>query len=194
MSGQVALLPSVGGGGWSFALRPGYGSGIAEWGSTGRIWGQGVRKDAVGSSAGLRVESRLGYGLVLREGRGLVTPWGGLTLDEVGRRYQLGLDWGLGSPLRLNLSAERREAAGLSTPYGARERRHVLPNGGKRPVLAPTTPCSWKAKRVFDGVVFVPCLRWIDRDCVSFRLRGVGVFWHGGELITVPEYYGICRL
>ena len=120
VSGQVALLPSIGGGGWSFALRPGYGSGIAEGGSTGRIWGQGVRKDAldaVGSSAGLRVESRLGYGLVLREGRGLVTPWGGLTLDEVGRRYQLGLDWGLGSLLRLNLSAERREAAGLRTDH-----------------------------------------------------------------------------
>ena len=120
VSAQVALLPSVGGGGWSFALRPGYGSGIAEGGSTGRIWGQGVRKDAldaVGSSAGLRVESRLGYGLVLREGRGLVTPWGGLTLDEVGRRYRLGLDWGLGSLLRLNLSAERREAAGLSTDH-----------------------------------------------------------------------------
>ena len=120
VSGQVALLPSIGGGGWSFALRPGYGSGIAEGGSTGRIWGQGVRKDAldaVVSSAGMRVESRLGYGLVLREGRGLVTPWGGLTLDEVGRRYQLGLDWGLGSLLRLNLSAERQEATGLSTDH-----------------------------------------------------------------------------
>ena len=120
VSGQVALLPSIGGGGWSFALRPGYGSGIAEGGSTGRIWGQGVRKDAldaVVSSAGMRVESRLGYGLVLREGRGLVTPWGGMTLNDGGRRYQLGLDWGLGSLLRLNLSAERREAAGLRTDH-----------------------------------------------------------------------------
>ena len=119
VSAQVALLSGLGGRGWSFALRPGYGSGIAEGGSTGRIWGQGVRKDAVDavvSSAGLRMESRLGYGFAAGEGR-LVTPWGGMTLDDIGRRYRLGLDWGLGSLLRLNLSAERREAAGVNTDH-----------------------------------------------------------------------------
>ena len=117
LSGFVELKPSVGGRGWSFTLRPGYGSGIVEDVGTGRVWTEGLRgreewqsSAATGEEPGLRLESRLGYG-VMAVGV-LWTPWGSVSLEDAGRRYRLGMDWGLGSLLRLNLSGERYEGVG----------------------------------------------------------------------------------
>ena len=117
LGGFVELKPSVGGRGWSFTLRPGYGSGIVEDVGTGRVWTEGLRgreewqsSAATGEEPGLRLESRLGYG-VMAVGV-LWTPWGSMSLDDAGRRYRLGMDWGLGSLLRLKLSGERYEGVG----------------------------------------------------------------------------------
>ncbi len=114
ISGMVQLSPGADGQGLSFILRPGYG-GNAETsvGDTSRIWSQSMR-DAADTTQNFdpqgRLEARLGYGLSASGERGgLLTPWGGMNLQEDARRYRVGLDWTSGGPLTMRLHGERRE-------------------------------------------------------------------------------------
>ena len=64
-----------------------------------------------------RLEAELGYGLGALGGRGVLTPYGGLSLSDGGaRRYRLGGRLALGPSLGLSLEAMRRESAGGRAP------------------------------------------------------------------------------
>ncbi len=116
VSGLVQKTPDTNGRGLSITLRPGYGSSGQD---TGRIWTQGMRENEttaapVVDSSG-RLDARLGYGLWAPWSSGLVTPWGGLTMDEHSKQYRAGLDWAFNSSLRMNLSGEQHETADTGT-------------------------------------------------------------------------------
>ena len=103
IQGTVRLASGADGQGLSFVMRPGYGdaSNGDGNGNTGRIWSNGLRDTPAASrpNASGRLEMRLGYGLSSAGERdGLLTPWGGLALQNDGNRYQMGLDWASGGP------------------------------------------------------------------------------------------------
>ena len=116
VSGLVQKTPDTNGRGLSFTLRPGYGSSGQD---TGRIWTQGMRENKTTASPVVdpsgHLDARLGYGLWAPWNSGLVTPWGGLTMDEHSKQYRAGLDWAFNSRLRMNLSGEQHETADTGT-------------------------------------------------------------------------------
>ncbi len=122
--------PGADGQGLSFVMRPGYGNGGGA-SNTGQIWSNGLRGDATHTAhdPSGQLEIRLGYGLTAPGQRnGLLTPWGGLTLQENGKLYRLGVDWASkGSfPFTLRLHGERRESANADADHA------VLLNGETR--------------------------------------------------------------
>ena len=59
------------------------------------------------------VEVDVGYGLVLADGRGLLTPYGGLALGDPGAvRYRLWSRWALSALPDLSVKDERAEQPG----------------------------------------------------------------------------------
>ena len=64
-------------------------------------------------TAGGHVDAELGYGLRAPGGRGVVTPYAGLSLSDDGnRRMRLGARWAVAPALTLGLEASRDEASG----------------------------------------------------------------------------------
>ena len=121
VSGSVLLDPGAAGLGLALQLRPSWG--VEAEGGVERLWedGQGSAFDrAVASgkpltaAAGMamRLDAELGYGLGVLRGRGLATPYGGLSQSEGGsRRWRAGGRLGVGPDLSLSLEGERRERA-----------------------------------------------------------------------------------
>ncbi len=114
--------PGADGQGLSFEMSPGYGNNGGGASNTGQIWSNGLRGEATPTAhdPSGRLEMRLGYGLSSPgEQNGLLTPWSGLTLQENGKLYRLGLDWdSSGSfPFTLRLSGERRESANADADH-----------------------------------------------------------------------------
>ena len=103
--GQLQVAAGTAGRGLSLNLSPGYGntpSGLQ------KIWQQDViEQDANSRDAGMRVDTRLGYGLSTLGGQGLLTPYSEITFEKT-NSYRLGLKWDAGSVLRLNLVGEHR--------------------------------------------------------------------------------------
>ena len=68
------------------------------------------------------VEVDVGYGLALADGRGLLTPYGGLVLGDPGTaRYRLGSRWAMSALLDLSVEGERAEQPGQAVAaYGLR--------------------------------------------------------------------------
>ena len=123
LSGLLQLSPGTDGRGLSVTLRPGYGSGGKD---TGRVWTQGMRAEDASSAPtdpSGRLDARLGYGLWAPWSSGLITPWGGLTLDANARQYRAGLDWVFSSRLRMNLSGEQHERLGAGVKTSDRRYR-----------------------------------------------------------------------
>ena len=84
------------------------------WGRTGsgveRLWDQGLENTASGSLRGGRMELQLGYGFGALGGRGVLTPYGAVTLGQgSGQSYRWGGRLEVGSGVALSLEAERRE-------------------------------------------------------------------------------------
>ena len=120
IQGMVRLSPGADGQGLSFVMSPGYGNNGGGDGNTGQIWSNGLRGDhaLANRDASGRLEMRLGYGLSTPGGRdGLLTPWSGLTLQDNGKLYRLGLDWASGGQFTLRLSGERRENENADTDH-----------------------------------------------------------------------------
>ena len=120
VSGLMQLSPGADGRGLSVTLRPGYGSGGKD---TGRVWTQGMLdKDAPTApiDPSGRLDAKLGYGLWAPWNSGLVTPWGGLTMNADSRQYRAGLDWAFSRRLSMNLSGEQHE----TTDRGRGDRRY----------------------------------------------------------------------
>ena len=141
-SGSVRIDPGASGRGLSLTLAPAWGA--AEGGAE-RLWGlgdaRGLAPDAE-APAGSRLEAELGYGFAVIGGRGVATPYAGLSRSETGetlrlgqrlrtgasqwkvesafgeaeRSARVGYGYRLGPSLELSVEATRREAAADDAP------------------------------------------------------------------------------
>ena len=110
VSGAVRLAPGASGRGLSLSVAP-------TWGRTGsaseQLWSAqdtGELEGGGGFEADGRIEAQVGYGFALPRNRGLLTPYGALTLgSEGGRTIRAGVRWMFHSDLAVTLDATRSE-------------------------------------------------------------------------------------
>ena len=120
---NVRLDPGVAGESAYLTVAPVWGqasSGVAQLWGTAPVLPQasGPSRPATGWQPG-SLEVDLGYGLALADGRGLVTPYGGLALAGPGSsRYRLGSRLALSSSLDVTLEGERAEQPGQKPAHG----------------------------------------------------------------------------
>ena len=120
---SVRLDPGVAGQGAYLTVAPVWGqasSGVEQLWGTAAVLPQGsnTSQPATGWQPH-RLEVDLGYGLALADGRGLVTPYGGLALAGPGSsRYRLGSRLALSSSLDVTLEGERAEQRGQKPAHG----------------------------------------------------------------------------
>ena len=121
---SVRLDPGVAGEGAYLTVAPVWGqasSGVEQlWGTASVLpQARGPSQPATGWQPG-SLEVDVGYGLALADGRGLVTPYGGLALAGPGSaRYRLGSRLALSSSLDVTLEGERAEQRGQKPAHGA---------------------------------------------------------------------------
>ena len=111
VGGLVRVDPGADGRGLSVSLAPVYGDTAS---GTARLWDRGMadKEASDDNAAQMRLDSELGYGFDALGGRGVLTPYGGLSLaGEGAQSYRFGGRFGLGSALDLSLEGERREPA-----------------------------------------------------------------------------------
>ena len=120
---SVRLDPGVAGEGAYLTVSPVWGqasSGVEQLWGTAAVLPQAnnTSRPATGWRPG-SVEVDLGYGLALADGRGLVTPYGGLALAGPGAsRYRLGSRLALSALLDVNVEGERAEQPGQAASHG----------------------------------------------------------------------------
>ena len=124
-SSAVRLTPGASGRGLSMSIAP-------TWGRTGsaseQLWsardaGEFEGGGGGGFEADGRIEVQMGYGFALPRNRGLLTPYGALTLgSEGGRTMRGGARWLLDSDLAVTLDATRTESAGAGVDNEVRAR------------------------------------------------------------------------
>ena len=122
ISGRILLQPGRNGRGLSFSMSPVYGSvdsGIQA------LWSNDLNDDPnpTARDLGMRMETRLGYGLSAPGGHGLLTPYAEMTSGASTRRYRLGMSWELGSLFDLNLVGERSEHSASTASTNA---EHII--------------------------------------------------------------------
>ena len=112
---RCASTRAPGGAGCRSAWRP-------SWGDTAsgvdRLWDRGVAAPATGGDfPQMQMDSEIGYGYGAFGGRGLLTPYGGLSLaGGGGLTYRLGSRIGIGTRFDFDLKGERNEPAGDTAP------------------------------------------------------------------------------
>ena len=108
-SGAIRITPSPSGQGLMLSIAP-------EWGRTGsatdRLW-SARDASALGADPEFEADSRIaidaGYGLGLRHGRGVLTPYAGLTLGDAGNRtVRTGARWKLSPDTVVSVEATRQ--------------------------------------------------------------------------------------
>ena len=120
---SVRLDPGVAGEGAYLTVAPVWGqasSGVEQLWSPATALSQtsGTSRPATGWQPH-RLEVDLGYGLALADGRGFLTPYGGLALAGPGSsRYRLGSRLALSSSLDVTLEGERAEQPGQKPAHG----------------------------------------------------------------------------
>ena len=118
----LRFAPGVGGRGPSATLGSIWGdpaSGLQ------RMWDRGASDSLFNDTTTRSLEARLAYGFGALRGRGVLTPYGVMSLNRGnGRGYRLGLRWANGRLGTLNLEAERREHR-AATDYGITARMAV---------------------------------------------------------------------
>ena len=114
-SGLIQVDPGTAGQGLSLSVAPSYG---ATTSGVERLWNQGL--DGLGATpqAAGRLEAVLGYGLPTWEGKGLLTPYGGVTLTGQGRRLRLGGTLTVGPAFNLSLESTQEVQRVTPTVYG----------------------------------------------------------------------------
>ena len=107
--------PGASGRGPSVSLMPGWGdtaSGVQ------RLWERGATDPTVPGPPGSRLDAQFGYGFAAFRGRGVLTPFGTVSLDrEYGRGYRLGSRLAVGRSMSLSLEAERRERSAAAAVH-----------------------------------------------------------------------------
>ena len=111
-SGSVKIDPGAAGRGLSLSLSPAWG---ADSGNAERLWGLGDARGLAGNGgfepAG-RLDAEAGWGLGAFDGRGLATPFAGLSLSDAGERtWRSGVRWTLGPDTAFGVEGSLREAA-----------------------------------------------------------------------------------
>ena len=116
-SGSIRIAPDASGRGVSLTVAPSWGT-VAS--GTDRLWTiPDTRHLAPNRSfePGGRLEAEIGYGVGMSGGRGVLTPYTGLSLSNDGERtYRLGGRWNVGSAFSINLEGDRREHADDGSP------------------------------------------------------------------------------
>ena len=121
---HVRVDPGVAGQGAYLTVAPVWGqaaSGVDQlWGNAaGMPAGRGQHHHARRGVAAAQAAVDVGYGLALADGRGFLTPYGGLALAGPGSsRYRLGSRLALSSSLAVTLEGERAEQPGQETAHG----------------------------------------------------------------------------
>ncbi len=118
---NVRLDPGIGGEGAYLMVAPVWGqpgSGVDQlWGNAAAVPGGTPAARAAGWRPA-NVEVDVGYGLALSDGRGLLTPYGGLVLGDPGTaRYRLGSRWAVNTLLDLSIEGERAEQPGQAAAH-----------------------------------------------------------------------------
>ena len=111
-SGSVKIDPGAAGRGLSLSLSPAWG---ADSGNAERLWGLADARGLAGNDgvepAG-RLDAEAGWGFGAFGGRGLATPFAGLSLSDAGERtWRSGVRWTLGRDLAFGVEGRLREAA-----------------------------------------------------------------------------------
>ena len=111
-SGSVKIDPGASGRGLSLSLSPAWG---AESGGAERLWGLRDARGLAGNQnfepAG-RLDSEAGWGFGAFGGRGVMTPFAGLSLSDAGERtWRTGVRWTLGADVAFGVEGTLREAA-----------------------------------------------------------------------------------
>ena len=112
---QIRFDPGASGRGPSVSLTPG-------WGDTAsgvhRLWERGATGATVPGAPDARLDAQFGYGFAALRGRGVLTPFGVVSLArEYGRSYRLGGHLAVGRSATLSLEAERRERAAVAAVH-----------------------------------------------------------------------------
>ena len=121
-SGSVKIDPGASGRGLSLSLSPAWG---AESGGAERLWGLRDARGLAGNEnfepAG-RLDSEAGWGFGAFGGRGVMTPFAGLSLSDAGERtWRSGVRWTLGPDTAFGVEGTLREAANDNeAEHGAR--------------------------------------------------------------------------
>ena len=110
-SGSVRIDPGAAGRGLSLTLTPAWG---ADSGGAERLWSardaRGLAANDTFEPAG-RLDAEAGYGLGAFGGRGLMTPFAGLSLSDAGNRtWRSGVRWALGPDVAFGVEGALREA------------------------------------------------------------------------------------
>ena len=111
-SGSVKIDPGAAGRGLSLTLAPAWG---ADSGNAERLWGLADARGLAGNEsfepAG-RLDAEAGWGFGAFGGRGLATPFAGLSLSDAGERtWRSGVRWTLGPDTAFGVEGSLREAA-----------------------------------------------------------------------------------
>ena len=111
-SASVRLDPGAAGRGLSLSLSPAWG---ADSGNAERLWGladaRGLAANESFEPAG-RLDAEAGWGFGAFGGRGLATPFAGLSLSDAGERtWRSGVRWTLGPDTAFGVEGSLREAA-----------------------------------------------------------------------------------
>ena len=110
-SASVRIDPGEGGRGLSLTLTPAWG---ADTGGAERLWSARDARALAANDAfepAGRLDAEAGYGLGAFGGRGLMTPFAGLSLSDAGSRtWRSGVRWTLGPDIAFGIEGAMREA------------------------------------------------------------------------------------
>ena len=116
-SGSIRLAPGTSGRGLSLTVAPSWGTAAS---GVDRLWSIQEPSRLTPNrdfEPGGRLEAEIGYGVGMSGGRGVLTPYTGISLsNDDARTYRLGGRWNVGPAFSINLEGGRREHADDGSP------------------------------------------------------------------------------